>query len=217
MAAHNFKDETNNRFGRLVAIKRLPQFTKPAKWLCDCDCGNQVSVLGVTLRSGHTRSCGCLASEMTSKRNRSNKKYTRKERILRAIRRDMIRRCYELNNVSYPHYGGRGIKVCNRWKKSLQYFIEDMGSPPTPNHSLDRIDNNGHYEPSNCKWATIIEQRNNNRRNRLITYKGKTQTMTQWANEVGILYSRLRYRINNNWPIEEALYAPRFSCKHRFK
>lgn len=113
----------------------------------------------------------------------------------------MKNRCMNSNDVFYSRYGGRGIRVCDRW---LDYslFLEDMGRKPSNKHTLDRIDNNGDYEPSNCRWATAIEQANNKRNTRFITYKGRTKTIANWAREMGIgylvLYDRLRSKAVEN-------------------
>lgn len=116
------------------------------------------------------------------------------------------RRCYNKNNASYPAYGGRGIVMCERWKNDFLAFLEDMGKRPTEQHSLDRIDVNGNYEPDNCRWALDNIQYNNKRNNVLLTHNGKTQTMSQWAKELGINNDTLWRRIKRaNMPIERAL------------
>jgi len=120
----------------------------------------------------------------------------------------MKARCYTTSNIGYPHYGGRGIAVCEHWRNSFPNFLEDMGRKPSPNHSLDRIDPNGNYSPNNCQWATRDEQLNNTRRTRLITFHGKTQTVAQWAQQVGLRKSCLLYRLNAGWSVERALMQP---------
>lgn len=115
-------------------------------------------------------------------------------------------RCYRLKDKSYHNYGGRGIAVCERWRKSFTAFYEDMGKRPTDKHSIDRIDNNGNYEPSNCRWATAQEQADNRRSGYRFTYGGKTLTIRQWSNESGIAYDTLRQRLlRYKWSIEKAL------------
>ena len=116
-------------------------------------------------------------------------------------------RCNCVTNPRYSEWGGRGIKVCDRWN-DFSNFLEDMGRKPTPKHSIDRIDNNGHYEPSNCRWATLNEQANNKRSNILMTFKGKTQTMIQWSEELKINYGTLQSRLNTGWTHEDALRVP---------
>ncbi len=115
-------------------------------------------------------------------------------------------RCYRLKDKSYHNYGGRGIAVCERWRKSFTAFYDDMGKRPTDKHSIDRIDNNGNYEPSNCRWATKQEQADNRRSGYRFTYGGKTLTIRQWSNESGIAYDTLRQRLlRYKWSIEKAL------------
>lgn len=122
----------------------------------------------------------------------------------------MIGRCYTPTNKMYDNYGGRGIKVCDRWVGDCAFinFLLDMGERPSPKHSLDRINNNGNYSPENCRWATSKEQANNKRSNILLTFNGKTQNMTQWAEELGITLSMIYYRINAGWEIEAILTKP---------
>jgi len=125
--------------------------------------------------------------------------------------RGMLDRCRSSTHVSYHNYGGRGIKVCDRWlgDQGFQNFLEDMGPRPSSAHSLDRIDNDGHYCPENCRWADRETQGNNQRTNRLITAFGRTQTLAQWSKEVRISHATLRTRIVKcGWESERALTTP---------
>lgn len=115
----------------------------------------------------------------------------------------MKARCYNQNNQKYPDYGGRGIKVVKRWREKFENFLEDMGEPPSKNHSIDRINNNGNYCKSNCRWATIEQQANNKRNNRIITYNGKTQTLPRWARETGIDRRTIMKRIGYGWSLDK--------------
>jgi hypothetical protein len=120
----------------------------------------------------------------------------------------MIQRCTNSNYTYYKDYGGRGIKVCDRWLNSFEDFLADMREAPK-GLSLDRIDNNGDYTPENCRWATIKEQCNNTRCNHLLTYNGKTQSISQWANELGTKWITLYKRINTyGWSVDRALSTP---------
>ncbi len=122
----------------------------------------------------------------------------------------MHSRCYCKSNPSYANYGGRGIKVCDRWRNSVQAFIEDMGLRPTPKHTLERINNDGDYEPNNVRWATRKEQAQNKRiksNSRFITFKGETLTLTQWSRKTGIPGNHLRWRLRH-WSVEKALTTP---------
>lgn len=105
-------------------------------------------------------------------------------------------RCYDENHIGYPNYGGRGIKVCERWKKSFVYFLLDMGKAPTPKHSIDRIDNNGNYEPANCRWATHQEQQNNRRDSKIVVVNGQSKTLAQWCAISNIKYSTAWRRLS---------------------
>ncbi len=118
----------------------------------------------------------------------------------------MNRRCYAKTSHNYSLYGARGIRVCERWRHSFENFFADMGTRPDPSLSLERIDNNGDYTPENCKWATSIEQSNNRRSSVFLTFAGKTQTIAQWAREIGLTTSALWLRLNQyHWPLEKAL------------
>jgi hypothetical protein len=123
----------------------------------------------------------------------------------------MVSRCTKKGNKSYPDYGGRGIKVCDRWKNYL-LFLEDMGEKPSPEMTLERKDNNKNYEPGNVVWATRTEQNNNTRRNRFITYDGKTLTLNQWSKETGIPYNRIQWRLNSGWTVADALKPELLYC-----
>lgn len=119
---------------------------------------------------------------------------------------DMVRRCTKPNHHAFRLYGGRGITVCNRWL-AFENFFADMGDRPSPEHSIDRKENDKGYSPNNCRWATSIEQSNNRSTNRFVTYEGKTQTVTEWAREKGFWKSTLRYRLNHGVPIDQ-LFKP---------
>jgi hypothetical protein len=119
---------------------------------------------------------------------------------------DMIKRCYNPRNSQYKNYGGRGIKVCDRWLSSFQSFLNDIGRRPSAKHSLDRFPNNdGNYEPGNVRWATIKQQLRNKRNNRLISYKGLTKTITEWAEQIGISAQLIQQRLTRGWTVDDAL------------
>lgn len=171
------------KFGRWTLIKLLVSSGKKhPRVIAKCECGTIKEVDYYHIKSGKSKSCGCLAREMTIKRETIHGharvgKITSEHRAWLSI----IDRCYREKNKSYKDYGGRGIIVCERWLNSFENFIADMGKKPTPKHSIDRIDVNGNYEPNNCKWKTIKEQQNNRRNNHWIEHLGETKTIAQWA------------------------------------
>jgi len=157
------KDLTGQTFGKLKVIGYAETRNKRAYWLCECACGKQVVKMGKYLTDGDTSSCGCFHKEQLSERQRTHGESVDNTPEYRTWRH-MKDRCYNKNNSKYPRYGGRGITVCERWKDSYLNFIEDMGRKPSPDHSIDRINNDGNYEPENCRWATTQQQGTNKTR-----------------------------------------------------
>jgi len=187
----------------------LPSGKRLRKFFCRCDCGNLKSVISGNIKEGKTESCGCLQKE----RARATKTLFKKTHGMTqtseyAAWHAMVQRCSVKTNQSYSNYGGRGIKVCDRWLGNFNNFLLDMGKKPTPAHSLDRIDNNGNYEPSNCRWATKVEQGNNRRDNKTVTYDGVTRTLAMWSRiYFGNSYTVSR-RLKSGWSVERTLNTP---------
>ncbi len=202
-----FPEMKGAKFGRLVAEECLGRIKRKTIWRCRCDCGELVQVEQFNLRKGNVRSCGCYRRERAVETNTTHGWASHRICI---VWHGMIARCTNPKSDSFEHYGGRGISVCERWKESLQAFIDDMGLPPSKRHSIDRVDNSGNYEPGNCRWSLPYEQARNTRRTRNITFRGKTQCMKDWADELGINYDCLIGRLRRGWTPEEALSGGRF-------
>lgn len=199
-----FIDLVGKKFSRLTVISRAGNKGKHARWNCKCDCGNEVVVHGGNIRRGHTRSCGCLHSETIKECNKTHGMCEKKEYGVWA---EMIKRCTNPNYKRYKDYGGRGISVCDRWRK-FENFYADMGDRPKGT-SIDRIDNDGNYNPNNCRWATNKEQCRNQRSNVMLTFQGRTLCLSDWAVVVGIGRTTIRNRLSTlNWSVEKALTTP---------
>ena len=200
-------DLTGQKFGRLTVVDRACNDAKAqACWICKCECGEYSVVRGADLRSGNTKSCGCLNAE---KLKAGNVKHGMCYTPLNGVWRAMKRRCYYEKEIGYHRYGGRGITVCDEWKDDFQAFYDwSIANGYREGLSLDRIDVNGNYEPGNCRWATDKEQANNTRNNHLLTYNGETHTISEWAEIVGMKRDTLKKRIYYGWPIEKALTEP---------
>ena len=210
--ARRFIDLTGKKFNRLYVNGRAEErgSFNEIMWECTCDCGNSLKVRGNDLRDSHTQSCGCFQREQvvifsTTHGCGSCKSPNRLYRTYAGMKR----RCYNINTKGYSNYGGRGINVCSRWlgENGFINFMEDMGEPPGAEDSINRIDNNGNYEPSNCEWASRDEQANNTRRNVYITYKNETKTVSQWARVLNMKVATLRLRLRK-WSIEKSFTAP---------
>jgi len=202
----NFINIIGQKFNKLTVISRAPdkQKWKPI-YNCLCDCGNKVIVYNYNLKNNHTTSCGCHQKRVASKKNRTH--YLTGSTEYRTWA-NMKNRCYNTRSKRFNDWGGRGIKVCDRWIDSFENFLEDMGKKPTPQHSIDRIDNNGNYTPSNCKWSTTIEQSNNKNNNVVLEYKGRKLTISEWSRVTKITDKVLYSRISKGWNVEKTLTTP---------
>ena len=201
---HNFQDLTGKRFNMLV-VMRLSEINKRhhCVWECLCDCGKTSLVETANLKSGNSKSCGCLvASKLRTMRLTHGRSRTSEYGAWSR----MISRCYDDNLSDFHRYGGRGIVVCDRWRYSFQAFLDDMGPRPSASHSIDRYpDNNGNYEPSNCRWATKCQQARNRRTNKVIEFNGESKTICEWAEHFNLRYHFLYQRLFRGWAFEEAV------------
>ncbi len=200
-------DLIGQRFIRLVVIGRaINSPCRHSRWLCLCNCGNKIVVQSNSLKSGNTKSCGCLFREG----NNIKHGHTKNGRVtlFYKVWDSMVQRCVNPNNKDYHNYGGRGITACKEWLK-FENFNKDMRNGWKPGLQIDRENNNQGYHPGNCQWVTTKINNRNKRNNNLITHDGKTQCLVVWAEEYQISYSTLWKRLYKyNWSIEKALMTP---------
>ena len=205
-----FIDLTGQQFGRLMVIERAKssdyENASYANWVCKCDCGNMSVHASRHLRSGRVRSCGCLAKELTAKRSQTHGgRHTR----LYEIWTGMKKRCYNSGNQAYSKYGGRGIMMCDAWKNDFESFQDwALSSGYSDELSIDRIDNDGNYEPSNCRWATRKIQSVNRSNVKQYELGGELKTLGDWAAEYGLTRKTLNSRLQKGWALEKALTTP---------
>jgi len=192
------------RFGRLIVESECTRDSwGNCRYLCRCDCGSEKIISAGSLTRGATRSCGCLAKEETKKHN-STHGMSSKPEYKTWVR--MKTRCYNKKEKNYSDYGGRGIKICKRWRESFDNFYVDMGEMPQGKSSIDRIDNNGDYTPDNCRWADNYEQARNKRSVPMIEYSGENRCLAEWSEITGIKKSTIHMRINTyKWTIGRSL------------
>lgn len=174
--AWNFIDRVGHVYGRLTVIEFAGKGKYNTQWKCRCECGNETTVVTSNLISENTTSCGCYHREIgpPSKRKHGMDGTTEYQTWS-----NMKARCYNEKHISYDRYGGRGIKVCDRWLEGFENFFEDMGLKPAKKYSIDRVDVNGNYSPENCRWATSQEQANNKSTNVYLSFYGRMVTKSQ--------------------------------------
>lgn len=204
-------DLADQTFDRLTVIKRAKNDRwGQACWRCECICGNTVTATGNDLRSKNTKSCGCLNRELAAKRlfvhgmSKSHEYYSWAH---------MTGRCHNPTDKDFKHYGGRGITVCDKWRNSFVDFFNDVGKRPSPELTIERINNNHGYNPNNVRWANRHAQANNKRNNYKITLHSHTMTLAMWAKFTGINNQIVWNRINMlYWPPSKAIFTP---VRHR--
>lgn len=212
------------KYGRMTVLRATGKVVTPSGVVCRivecrCDCGNVKSCRLQSLRSGNTKSCGCLAKESSSELGKafggSTRTHGRSKSVEYSTWNGMRDRCTNPRDVSWKHYGGRGIKVCDRWLKSFEAFFEDMGVRPSDKHSIHRVDNDGDYEPSNCVWATRKEQSRNTRRTLYADYNGERVNVTDLAERLAetsdVPFSVIVSRLRSGHSAEEAVKAASYN------
>lgn len=189
-------DLSGKSFGRWF----VSDYAGKSYWNCVCECGTVRKVNGKNLTLGTSSSCGCYVAEINTKHGMSRTR-------VYSIWEGMKQRCTSPSSSYWYRYGGRGIKVCERWQ-SFENFYADLGEPPSKQHSLGRIDNDGDYEPSNVRWETLEQQNNNKVLNHKVTIDGVTKTLTQWAEENGLKPSTVMSRVSYGWSDYDAVTLP---------
>lgn len=198
------RDLTGSVFGKWLVLEQTGKNKYGmAIWLCRCGCGKEKPVLQGSLVSGTSISCGCSPNKRKTihgylKNGSYPKEYS--------SWRNMLNRCYNVKHISYPNYGGKGVVVCDRWIHSFYNFIQDMGFMPSKEYSIDRINNDGNYEPLNCRWATVEEQHLNTKIAKPITYNGETKTRRGWDIVLGGRV--VQSRIKAGWDEQKAVSTP---------
>lgn len=190
---------------RLLKVLEVRNKHNQKVGLYQCDCGTIKEVVIASVKGGRSKSCGCLHIEQTISFNNSKSTHGMTNSRVYKIWTFMKDRCLNPNANKYKDYGSRGIKVCNRWLESFENFYTDMGSPPTIKHSIDRINVNGNYEISNCRWATQKDQCRNTRRSRLFTISNQTKCLAEWCEIYSMNYQTVSGRLRRGWDIEKAL------------
>lgn len=203
------KDLSGMKFGRLTAKNLLPHRKPPRKervWACVCECGSAVHATTGSLTSGNTKSCGCLNLDSIRERNTRHSDY---RSLTYNSWAGMVERCTNPNHKSFWKYGEKGVKVCERWR-DYRLFMEDMGPRPSKEHSIDRIDYTGSYEPGNCRWATYLEQANNTPQNVNLTVLGETKSLAAWSRDFrcSICPQTIGKRLARGWDESAAVLAP---------
>lgn len=197
-------DMMGKRIGYLTVIKEAESQNGLARWLCKCDCGNEKIIAGAHLREGRISSCGCMHYKYGH--GKTNTK-------LYNVWRTMKTRCGLKTSEKYERYGGRGIKVCDEWKKDFSSFYKwAINNGYRDGLTIDRIDNNKGYSPKNCRWVTALEQANNTSKNKIIEYKGEKTTVAQMARKYGLNPIMFRKRLKRGWSAEQAIETPKLDA-----
>lgn len=197
------------KFGKLTVIKRDTNKNNGVYWVCLCDCGNYTTVRSDSLLQGITKSCGCFQKEQVKKSCKKNfTKHGLSKSRINNIWFNIKQRCYNQNSDDYKYYGNKNIKLCSEWHNFQNFYNWAIANGYNKSLTIDRIDVNGNYEPSNCRWVSFKVQENNRSNNRLIKHNNKIHTLSEWSKIANIKYSTLKKRIDTGWDIEKALNYP---------
>lgn len=205
-------NEVRNVYGKLTVVS-VAEPKNGARFVCECSCGNVVTIHGRRLRSEKPKSCICgrkaqaIKNCMTGiQKKKVNSPHARR---LKDLRRNMIARCYDSKNKRYDCYGARGIVVCDEWVRDIRGFYKwCLDNGYAPGLQLNRINNNGNYEPSNCNFVTALENANNTRHNHMVRWGGKEKSISDWARQMGVRPQALIHRFTRGWDLQRAMTQP---------
>lgn len=207
-------DISNQKFGRLTVIEKSQKICGKTAWKCICDCGNITYVTTSNLTCNRIRSCGCIKQEILMKRNIThNQRHTKLYEVWKSIKQ----RCYNPKHHAYKNWGGRGIKVCDEWKENFQAFYdwsysngykEECQKSEKDKLTIDRINNDGDYCPSNCRWVNRTTQSRNKRVNKKIIYKNEEHCLVEWCEILNLYYQTINARLRRGWSIEKSFETP---------
>ena len=198
-------DLAGQRFNKLIALYSISG-PRGRLWICKCDCGKITHpIQSYRLRTGETKSCGCLLKRHYENLSKAMTIHGHGKEKLMGVWYAMVSRCDNKNDKAFPNYGGRGIEVCDEWCDYMTFYNWANENGYEEGLTIDRIDNDGNYQPCNCKWSDRFEQNNNTRRNKFVTINGESRTLSQWARETGINRSTLKGRLERGVPKEELL------------
>lgn len=202
--------QVGQKYGRLTAVRQVESKNQATRWECLCDCGKTAIVKSDNLKSGNTKSCGCLMRDQARMRCANRRTHGRSKTPEHYAWIGLKRRCVNPNNQTHKYYIDQGVTVCARWMTSFEAFLADVGLRPSPKHSLDRWpDPFGNYEPDNVRWATAEEQMHNRRDNVLVTIGGETHCVGAWEKIAGLRRETVRRRLKKGWPVERLLEPAR--------
>lgn len=199
-------DLKGKKFNNLTVLEKTKNKGEKVLWKCQCACGKITFVTTCNLRGDKVKSCGCLKNQnLISRNTKHNQRHTKLYEVWKSIKQ----RCLNPNNRYFKNYGGRGITICKEWKDDfINFYNWSIENGYKENLTIDRIDNNGNYDPSNCRWTNRYIQANNTRNNHYIFFNNENLTISQWAKKLNISYHTLFLRLKNGWSIEKALTTP---------